>query len=84
MTAKKKYKDFESALARLEEITDLLESGDQSLEDSIDIYTEGLEIARFCNEKLSEAGQKIKMITEKDGAIVEEEFDAASGAEDAG
>ncbi len=84
MTAKKKYKDFESALARLEEITDLLESGDQSLENSIDCYTEGLEIARFCNEKLSEAGKKIKMITDKGGDLVEEVFEAADGEEDAG
>ena len=84
MAVKKKYKDFESALARLEEITDLLESGDQPLENSIDFYTEGLEIAKFCNEKLSEAGKKIKMIADKDGALVEEDFDAVSGDEDAG
>lgn len=76
MTQKKKFKDFESALNRLEEITELLESGDNSLEQSIEYYTEGLEIAKFCTEKLSEAEKKIKIITEKRGSLVEEEFDS--------
>ena len=75
MTAKKKYKDYESALERLEEITDLLESGEKDLEGSIDLYTEGLEIARFCDGKLKEAEEKIKIITEKNGALTEENFE---------
>ncbi|KAA3631274.1 MAG: exodeoxyribonuclease VII small subunit [Calditrichaeota bacterium] len=75
MTAKKKYKDYESALERLEEITEILESGEQPLEESIDLYTEGLEIAKFCDGKLSEAEKKIKIITEKNGALVEDDFE---------
>lgn len=75
MSAQKKQKDYESALERLEEITDLLESGDKSLDDSIKLYTEGLEIAKFCDEKLAEAEKKIKIISEKNGSIVEEEFE---------
>ena len=46
MPAKKKYKDFESALERLEAVTDELESGEATLEQSIALYTEGLEIAK--------------------------------------
>ena len=76
MVSKKKYKDFESAILRLEEITDLLEGGESSLEESIDLYTEGLEIARFCDSKLGETEKKIKIIQEKDGLLVEEELDA--------
>jgi len=70
------YTDFESALARLEEITDLMESDESSLETSIDLYTEGLEIARFCTGKLDEAEKKIKIISEKSGVAVEEEFES--------
>ena len=55
MPPKKKYKDFESAIARLEEITERLESSEASLEESIDLYTEGLEITKFCSEKLGQA-----------------------------
>ncbi len=73
MTAKDKpqYKDFESALARLEEITDQLESGDSSLEESIELYTEGLKIARFCNDTLADAEKKIKLIV-KDSEVAKE------------
>ena len=75
MAAKKQYKDFESALDRLEEITELMESGDVALEKSIDLYTEGLEIAKYCNKKLSEAESKIKIIKEKSGKLIEQAFE---------
>lgn len=84
MTAKKKFKDFESALERLEEITELLESGENSLEDSIAFYTEGLEIAKFCSQKLSEAEKKIKIIADRQGLMVEEDFESGVEEEDAG
>ena len=75
MNAKKNFKDYESALTRLEEITELLESGDQSLEDSITLYTEGLEIAKFCHDKLTEVEKKIKIIVEKNAEFYEESFE---------
>ena len=74
MTAKKKYADYESAMNRLQEITEALESGDTKLEQAIDLYTEGLEIARFCEQKLTEAEQKIKVILDKNGVIEEADF----------
>ncbi len=75
MTSKKKQMSFESAIRRLEEITDQLEAGEASLEDSVKLYTEGLEIARFCETKLTEAQKKIKIIREKNDLPTEEEFD---------
>ena len=76
MPASKKKVDYETAIARLEEITELLESGESSLEDSIALYTEGLELAKLCNDRLNEAEKKIAVIREKSGAFVEEEFSA--------
>ena len=75
MTAQKKYKDYESALERLETITEELENGEKSLEDSIELYTEGLEIAKFCNSKLEEAEKKVKIITEQNGELLESNFE---------
>jgi len=75
MATKKKYRDFESAVERLEEITDQLEAGETSLEDSIKLYTEGLEIAQYCEKKLTEAQKKIKIVREKNNLPVEKEFD---------
>lgn len=81
MATKKKYKDYESALDRLEKITDLLESGEPKLEEAISLYTEGLEIAGFCNGKLKEAEKKIKIITEKNGVPTEEDFEEGQEGE---
>jgi len=75
MPAKKKYRDFESAIERLTEITDQLEAGETPLEESIKLYTEGLEIAQFCKNKLAEAEKKVKIIREKNNQLSEEEFD---------
>jgi len=75
MPTKKKYKDYESAMSRLEEITETLEAGDATLEDAIKLYTEGLEIAKYCDERLAEAEQKIKIIAERNGLVTEEDFE---------
>ena len=77
MTTRKKAKDFESSLERLEEITELLESGEASLEDSISLYTEGLQLARDCHQRLDAAEKKIKVIIEKSDLPVEADFDEA-------
>ena len=75
MPAKKTYKDFETALARLEEITEELESGEVKLEEAIKLYTEGLEIAAYCNQRLEEAEKKVKIISSKKGITSEEDFE---------
>lgn len=75
MTAKKSPVNFETAIIRLEEITELLEAGDLPLEKSIELYTEGLELAKQCQTRLTEAEQKIKIVREKSGVLVEEDFD---------
>lgn len=79
MAAKRKYKDYESALERLEEITAQLESGELSLDESIELYTEGIEISKFCNTKLKDAEKKIKIIIEKNGSKIEQDFETDSG-----
>ena len=76
MNAPKKTKDFESALERLEEITGRLESGEASLEQSIELYTEGLKLAKDCHQKLDAAEKKIKVITEQNNIPVETQFDS--------
>ncbi len=75
MTASKKYKNYETALERLEEITEMLESGELSLEDSIKLYTEGMEISKICDGQLKEAEKKIKIILKKNGKMTEEDFE---------
>ena len=57
---------FEEAFERLEEIVAKLESGDVALEDSLDLYTEGMTLVKFCNQKLTVAREKIEKLSAKD------------------
>lgn len=81
MAVKKKYKDYESAVNRLDEITDRLESGEVKLEEAIELYSEGLEIAGYCDSKLGEAEKKIKIISDKNGLITEDMFSSEGDQE---
>jgi exodeoxyribonuclease VII small subunit len=61
---------FEAALQRLEKITKELESGDISLDDMVKKYEEGMQLAKFCMERLSRAEQKIKVLSGDDEAAL--------------
>lgn len=68
-------KTFESALTRLEQITDELENGELSLEASLKKFDEGIKLADFCNTKLSEARTKVDILLEKNGELDAQPFD---------
>ena len=71
---KKKENNFESALKRLEEISDLLENEDTTLEDSIKLFEEGIELKEFCEEKLKSAKLKIDKIVKRNKSLISTEF----------
>ena len=50
---------FEEALSRLEQITQSLEQGGLKLEEAIALFEEGMELARVCHQRLSEAELKL-------------------------
>ncbi len=69
-------KSFEEAMQRLEEITQNLESGDLSLEDSIEIFEEGMKLAKFCTKKLEEAEKKVtRLVKEGEGKFSQQPFE---------
>lgn len=53
---------FEDALKRLETIVQRLESGDASLDESIELYTEGDQLKKQCEARLKSAQEKIDRI----------------------
>ena len=53
---------FEAALKRLEEIVRRLESGDASLDESIELYGEGDRLRQQCEARLQAAQAKIEKI----------------------
>ena len=71
---KKNEKSFESALKRLEEISELLEDENTPLEDSIKLFEEGVELKDFCEEKLKNAKLKIDKTVKKNKDLSLEEF----------
>ena len=67
-------KSFEESLKRLEEIVKLLENGDTPLEASISLFEEGVALSGYCNKLLESANQKVVMLTQQNGEMVEQEF----------
>lgn len=53
---------FEKALAELERIVARMEAGSLSLEQALDAHKRGLELARFCQERLEAAQQQVKVL----------------------
>jgi exodeoxyribonuclease VII small subunit len=79
MTAKKAAKNsLESSLKRLENIVELLERGDTSLDDALMLYEEGVQISKECAERLKSVELKInKLSKEIDGQFKKNESDEA-------
>ena len=59
MPRKKAEKNFEEAIAALEESVKRLENGDITLEESIAEYKKGMDLAAYCMEVLKKAEQEI-------------------------
>ena len=53
---------FEAALQQLEQIVQQLEKGELALEESLQLYEEGIRLSRLCHAKLEEAEGKIEML----------------------
>ena len=72
----KKTKTFEEALSRLEEIVTLMEKGELSLDDTVKLYKEGVELASLCGGKLTDAKQQVTILSVGlDGQLSEKPFD---------
>ena len=63
---------FEQALKRLEEIVDLLENNETSLDDSVELFQEGVQLSQYCSKKLGNVENKVSKIL-IDGQL--EDFD---------
>ena len=64
---------FEDALGEVETLIETLESGDQSLEQSLVQFERGMLLSKFCQQSLSDAEKKIKILMadkqSKDGEL---------------
>lgn len=67
---------FESAMARLEEIVERLESGELSLEESLSAFEEGIKLSKICAKILDEAERKVEILMRnEDGQLIAKPYD---------
>ncbi len=66
---------FEDALQQLEALVEGMESGELSLEESLASLEKGVALTRICQKSLSEAEQKVKLLTSNTPDAETEAFD---------
>ena len=70
----KKEENYEELITKLEEITNKLEKEQLSLDESVKLFEEGIEISKKCNSKLEDAEKRITILINEDNEIKEENF----------
>lgn len=71
---------FETAMEELSMIVSRLESGNESLDDSLQQYERGMALLRDCHRRLDSAAQRIEIVTRMgpDGDVATSPFDSTS------
>ena len=68
----KKQETFEELLTRLEDITTKLEKEENiSLDESMKLFEEGIQISKKCNQQIEEAEKKITILIKQNDEINE-------------
>ena len=66
---------FEEAMSLLEAAVARLESGSLGLDDAIAEYERAVGLVKICNERLLDAEQKVRLLTESnDGSVSDRPF----------
>lgn len=65
---------YEQAMNRLEEIVSQLENNKISLEESVTLFQEGIELSKYCDQKLKNIQEKVAQIYE-DGQLKDIEIE---------
>ena len=71
---KDKENSFEKNLQKLEMIVEKIESGEIGLEESVQLYEEGMKIKKICDKKLKDIEMQIKKIKIEDNKVVKEDL----------
>jgi exodeoxyribonuclease VII small subunit len=75
-------KKFEKALEQLEEIVRKMEEGDLTLDESLKAFEEGINLSRFCSDKLDEAERKVEILLREGDALKSRPFEEGDGGSD--
>lgn len=71
---------IEDAMEELQEIVDELESGQDSLDNSLARYERGMHLLRECHQQLDSAAQRIEIVTgvDSEGSVSTQPFDTTT------
>ena len=64
--------DFEQALSELEGLVSKLESGELTLDQSLEYFKRGVELTRHCQSVLDKAQQTVELLTNPEGSAGQE------------
>lgn len=67
MAKKKTAIDFEQSLQTLEQLVESMESGDMTLEKSLEAFEQGIKLTKECQQALREAEQKVEILLSQNG-----------------
>ena len=67
-----KKQTFENSIKQLEQIVLELETGDPPLEKAIKRFEEGVQLAKYCSEKLDETEKKLTVLLQDSSGAVSE------------
>jgi exodeoxyribonuclease VII small subunit len=74
---------FEKAMEKLEKIVQELESADLPLEKAINKFEEGVQLSKFCSEKLDETEKRITiLLKDQNGNVLEKPFISKTESDD--
>jgi exodeoxyribonuclease VII small subunit len=73
---------FDQILARLREVVQRLESGELTLEQSLQVYEEGVQLARRGQQLLATAEKRVEILVSASGGVEVVPFDVAPVATD--
>lgn len=68
------FSRFEASLEELEKIVARMESGDQSLEESLKDFERGITLTKACQSMLKNAEQKVEKLVKEHGELKTEPF----------
>lgn len=73
--AKTKAPQFEKSLAQLETIVQQMDSGELTLEQSLQSFEKGIKLIRQCQASLSDAQERVQELIESNGELQSVDFD---------
>ncbi len=75
MPAKKKALDLEASLDALEILVVQMESGDLTLDESLQAFEKGIKLTRECQKRISQAEQQVNILMQNQEELTLAAFD---------